>query len=113
MLADEGSHVLKFFLHVSKDEQRVRLQERIDDPKKRWKFNARDLDERARWDEYMAAYAEAIAATSKPHAPRYVVPADRNWYRDLVVSEVLVATMQALGIRPPPSDPAIADLEVQ
>lgn len=112
LLADEGTTIRKFFLHISKDEQRERLQERIDDPKKRWKWNPGDLDERRRWDDYQVAYEEAIAATSTEWAPWYVVPADRNWYRDLVVSEVLVATLDALGIQLPAGDPGIAGIQV-
>ena len=112
LLADEGTTIRKFFLHIGKDEQRQRLQERIDDPKKRWKWNPADLDERRRWDDYQAAYEEAIAATSTEHAPWYVVPADRNWYRDLVVSEVLVETLESLDIRLPEGDSGIAGLQV-
>ncbi len=112
LLADEGTTIRKFFLHIGKDEQRARLQERIDDPKKRWKWNAADLDERQRWDDYQSAYADALAATSTKHAPWYVVPADRNWYRDLVVSEVLVETLEAMQIRLPEGDPAVASIVV-
>jgi PPK2 family polyphosphate:nucleotide phosphotransferase len=112
LLVDEGTHVLKFFLHIGKDEQRERLQERIDEPAKRWKFNAKDLDERQHWDDYMRAYAEALTATSTERAPWYVVPADRNWYRDLIVSQVIVATLESMAIQLPPSDPAIAKLKV-
>lgn len=112
MLAGEGATILKFFLHIGKDEQRQRLQERIDDPKKRWKWNAGDLDERRRWDDYQRAYEDALAATSATHAPWYVVPADRNWYRDLVVSEVIVATLEAMDIRLPAGDPGIDGLQV-
>lgn len=101
MLAAEGTTILKFFLHISKDEQRERLQERIDDPKKRWKFNAGDLEERARWDDYMRAYGDAIAATSTKVAPWYVVPADRNWYRDCVIGSVIVAALEAMDIKMP------------
>ncbi len=112
MLADEGTTIVKFFLHISKDEQRQRLQERIDDPKKRWKWSSRDLDERAHWDDYQAAYEEALAATSTKKAPWFVVPADRNWFRDLVVSEVLVAILQAMDLRLPPVDSSIDGLRV-
>jgi PPK2 family polyphosphate:nucleotide phosphotransferase len=112
MLADEGTHIVKFFLHISKDEQRERMQERIDDPNKRWKFNARDLEERQHWDDYMAAYAEALAATSTGTAPWYVIPADRNWYRDLVVSQILVDTLESLCIELPEADPKVAGLRV-
>lgn len=113
MLVDEGTTICKFFLHISKDEQRERLQERIDDPKKRWKWSSGDLDERARWNDYQQAYAEALAATSTAAAPWYVVPADRNWYRDLVVAEVLVQALESLRIKLPVGDPALAGLRVK
>ena len=112
LLVDEGTTLCKFFLHISKEEQRQRLQERIDDPAKRWKWNAGDLDERARWDDYQVAYAEAIAATSTAQAPWYVVPADRNWYRDLVVAEVLTAALTNLAIRLPTGDPTTATIRI-
>jgi PPK2 family polyphosphate:nucleotide phosphotransferase len=113
MLADEGTVIRKFFLHISKDEQRERLQERVDDPKKRWKFQAGDLHERARWRDYMAAYSEALRATATDFAPWYVVPADRNWYRDLIVAEVLVETLSALDLRLPKGDPGFAGMKVK
>ncbi len=113
LLADEGTVIRKFFLHISKDEQRERLQERVDNPKKRWKWNDGDVQERARWDDYQAAYEDAIAATSTDDAPWYVVPADRNWYRDLVISEVLVQTLEAMQIRLPEGDPGIAGIVVK
>jgi PPK2 family polyphosphate:nucleotide phosphotransferase len=112
MLVDEGATIRKFFLHISKDEQRERQQERIDDPKKRWKWNSGDLDERRRWDDYQQAYEEALAATSTEQAPWYVVPADPNWYRDLVVSEVLVDTLESMKIRRPEGEPGIEGLKV-
>ncbi|MCA8963898.1 MAG: polyphosphate kinase 2 family protein [Planctomycetes bacterium] len=113
LLADEGTVIRKFFLHISKDEQRERLQERIDNPKKRWKWNDGDLQERARWNDYQEAYEEAIVATSTEAAPWYVVPADRNWYRDLVISEVLVHTLEGMHIRLPEGDPDIAGTVVK
>lgn len=112
LLAAEGTTIRKFFLHISKDEQRERLQERIDNPKKRWKWSARDLSERARWDDYQAAYEDALAATSCDEAPWFVVPADRNWFRDLVVSEILVETLEAMDIRLPEGDAGIEGLKV-
>lgn len=112
LLVSEGTTVLKFFLHISKDEQRQRLQERIDDPKKRWKWSSRDLDERARWRDYMTAYEDALSATSTERAPWFVVPADRNWFRDLVVGEILVETLEAMDIRLPPGEPGIEGLQV-
>ncbi len=113
LLVGEGTTIRKFFLHISKDEQRQRLQERIDDPKKRWKWSSRDLDERARWDDYQAAYEDALGATSTAKAPWYVVPADRNWFRDLVVSEILVEALEALQIRRPEGEPGIEGLQVR
>src|ERR1700761_2270904 len=79
LLVDEGTTVIKVFLHISKDEQKKRLQSRLDDPTKRWKFNPEDLAERKFWDDYQVAYAEALSETSTDDAPWYVVPADRKW----------------------------------
>jgi PPK2 family polyphosphate:nucleotide phosphotransferase len=101
MLADEGTTIRKFFLHISRDEQARRLQSRLDDPTKRWKFAKGDLAERARWDDYQAAYQEAISRTSTESAPWYVVPADRKWFRNLVVASVLVETLEGLGLSYP------------
>jgi PPK2 family polyphosphate:nucleotide phosphotransferase len=113
MLADEGTTIRKFFLHISKDEQRLRLQERIDDPKKRWKWSSADLDERAHWNDYQRAYEDALAATSTPQAPWFVIPGDRNWFRNLAVSEILVETLTAMRLRPPAGEPGSEGLTVQ
>jgi PPK2 family polyphosphate:nucleotide phosphotransferase len=88
-LADEGTEIIKIFLHISKEEQRVRQQERIDIPDKNWKFRAKDLEDRARWDEFMVAYADAITKTNTSDAPWYIVPADRKWVRDVAVATIL------------------------
>ncbi len=105
MLAEEGTTIRKFFLHISKDEQAERLQARLDNPQKQWKFSLGDLDERARWDDYTRAYQAMLSQTSTPWAPWYVVPSDRKWYRNLVVASVLVETLEALEMRyPPPED---------
>jgi len=101
MLADEGALILKFYLHISKEEQKRRLQARLDRPDKRWKFNVGDLEERSRWDEYMAAYEAVLSRTSTPWAPWYIVPADRKWYRDVVVGTVLVTALQGLNLEYP------------
>ena len=87
MLTDEGTTMVKVFLHISKDEQRARLQARIDDPAKNWKFRRSDLEVRAQWDEYQDRYEEAITETSTDWAPWYVVPADRKWVRDVAVAD--------------------------
>lgn len=104
MLADEGTTILKFFLHISKDEQRERLQDRLDEPDKNWKFNPGDLDDRALWPRYMEAFGDVLGRTSTDHAPWYVIPADRKWYRDLVVAQILIATLKGLGMEYPPVD---------
>jgi len=101
MLAEEGTTILKFYLNISKDEQKKRLQERLDDPKKRWKFNPEDLKERALWDDYASAYQDAINETSTKWAPWYVIPANHNWYRNLVVASVIVQALEGLNLQYP------------
>lgn len=101
MLADEGTVIRKFFLHISRDEQRARLESRLADPSKHWKFEMGDVNERRLWDEYQEAYERLLARTSTEEAPWYVVPADRKWYRNLVVSTVLIETLAGLGMRYP------------
>src|SRR3954452_25108201 len=101
LLADEGTTVLKCFLHVSPEEQRRRFEERVSDPTKRWKYNPGDEETNRRYDEFTAAYEDAIGATSTEHAPWYVVPADRNWLRNLAVATVLVEALRRLDPRFP------------
>jgi PPK2 family polyphosphate:nucleotide phosphotransferase len=96
MLVDEGTTVLKVFLNVSRDEQRTRLQERIDDPEKRWKFRRDDLKVRERFDDWVAAWDDAVTATSTDWAPWYVVPADRNWLKALAVAELVVDALERI-----------------
>ena len=112
LLADEGTVVVKCMLHISADEQKVRLQERIDDPTKRWKFRPGDLDDRKRWDEFQAAYEDALTETSTEWAPWYVIPGDRNWVRDVAVLNVLVHHLAKLDPQYPKADPAIVGLKV-
>ena len=107
LLADEGVTILKFFLHVSKDEQRRRLQARLDDPTKNWKFNVGDLKERGRWDDYQQAFEDALRRCSTDHAPWYVVPADRKWFRNWVVSDTLVRTLKKLNLKFPDPEPGL------
>ena len=113
MLADEGTTMVKVFLHISKDEQRQRLQSRIDDPNKNWKFKTADLDVRKQWDDYQKAYEEVITKTSTDHAPWFVVPADRKWVRDVAVSTLLVEALRRLDPKLPPADPKLAGLVVE
>lgn len=104
LLAENGTTILKFFLHIDKEEQKERLQARLDDPSKTWKFRLGDLEERKLWDQYQQAYEDAINKTSTEHAPWYVVPANRKWYRDLVISTVLVNTLKDLKMKYPESE---------
>ena len=96
-LFENGIIILKFFLHISKEEQKKRFLKRIDDPSKNWKFSQADVSERAHWDEYQNAYEEAISATSKKFAPWFVIPSDKKWFARLVVSEIIVEQMGALN----------------
>jgi PPK2 family polyphosphate:nucleotide phosphotransferase len=97
-LTRNGTRILKFFLHVSKEEQRKRFLERIEEPAKRWKFSMGDVAERKLWDKYMAAYEDMIRQTSRPEAPWFVVPADHKWFTRMVVAGSLVQELQALGL---------------
>jgi len=106
-LVKNDTTILKFFLHISKDEQRQRLQERARDPKKHWKFNLGDLKERRLWAKYQRTYQDAIEATSTKHAPWYVVPANHKWYRNWVVSKLIVETLQDMKLKFPPPPPGI------
>lgn len=112
LLTETGTVVCKFMLHISKDEQRERLQERLDDPTKRWKFAAGDLDVRRQWDAYQAAYADMISATGTPWAPWTVVPANAKTHRNLMIATLLKRTLEGMGLRYPPDDPALAGLRV-
>ena len=103
-LVDEGTAIVKIMLHISKDEQKERLEARLADPAKLYKFNPSDLDTRALWDDYMVAYQDAIAETSTDAAPWYVVPADRKWYRNLAISRILIDTIEGLDLEFPEPD---------
>lgn len=100
-LAENGTHILKFFLNVSKEEQKQRFLSRIDEPEKNWKFSASDVKERGHWDDYMKAYEEAISATSTENAPWYVVPADKKWFTRLAVSEIIVKKLESMNLHYP------------
>lgn len=113
LLTESGTTIVKFFLHISKDEQRERLQARLDDPAKRWKFRSGDLEDRALWSDYQAAYAEAIGRTSTAAAPWYLIPANRKWFRDLAIASVLVQTLEGLKLRLPEVEPGLERLRIQ
>ncbi|HEY0007317.1 MAG TPA: polyphosphate kinase 2 family protein [Tepidisphaeraceae bacterium] len=108
LLADEGTTIIKFFLHISREEQAERMRARLDDPTKNWKFNPGDLEERKLWDDYQAAYEDVLSKCSTEAAPWYVIPADKKWYRNYAISEVLRHTLEALK---PKFPPPLADLE--
>jgi PPK2 family polyphosphate:nucleotide phosphotransferase len=103
-LARSGTAVIKFFLHVSKEEQKRRFLSRLDEPEKHWKFSAGDVKEREHWDEYMEAYEDCIAHTSTEQAPWYVIPADHKWYMRLAVSEIIVQRLEELNLAYPEVD---------
>jgi PPK2 family polyphosphate:nucleotide phosphotransferase len=111
LLADEGTVQVKVFLHISSEEQRKRLQERLDDPEKRWKFRPEDLDDRRLWDEFQAAYEEVIRETSTDWAPWHVVPADRKWVRNVAVAELLVDTLERMDPQLP--SPTFEELTIE
>jgi PPK2 family polyphosphate:nucleotide phosphotransferase len=112
MLVDEGTALVKVFLNVSREEQRARLQERIDDPEKRWKFRRDDLDVLERYDDWVVAWDDALTETSTEWAPWYVVPADRNWLKALAVAELLRATLERLDPRLPAPEAGLDGLRI-
>lgn len=112
MLTETGTVICKFLLHISKDEQRQRLQERLDDPTKNWKFALGDLEVRKQWDAYQRAYSDAIAATGTTWAPWTIVPADSKTHRDLMIATVMKQVLQGLKLRYPPTDPALKNIKV-
>jgi PPK2 family polyphosphate:nucleotide phosphotransferase len=114
LLAANGTTIVKFFLAIDKDEQRERFQARYDDPTKRWKFSMGDLAERKRWDDYQAAFDDALSRTSTADAPWYVIPANRKWFRNLAVADILADTIADLEPRyPPVADDVPADLVIE
>lgn len=113
MLADNGVVIRKFFLHISKEEQRQRLQERLDDPRKNWKFNPDDIRERERWSDYKRAYEEALSRCSTEKAPWFVIPANKKWFRNLAVSAILVETLEALAPQFPKPMPGISKIRIR
>ena len=112
LLAETGTIIVKFFLHISKEEQKERLQDRLDDPSEHWKFRAGDLEARRKWEEYTVAYQDALNECSTPHAPWYIVPADYKWYRNLLVSAVIAEKLRALHLEWPPLEPEAEGLEI-
>lgn len=112
LLANEGTVVLKFFLHISKDYQKKRLQRRLERPDKHWKFTPSDLNDRKHWDHYMQSYSEAIEHCSTSHAPWYIVPGERRWYRDLIVLQAIVSALESLQMSYPKADFDASTIEI-
>jgi PPK2 family polyphosphate:nucleotide phosphotransferase len=113
LLTDAGTTIVKFFLWIDRDEQKARLQARIDDPKKNWKFKLGDLAERKLWDDYVAAYEDVLNRCSTAAAPWYVIPANRKWFRNLAVADILADTIDALKPRYPPASEEISGVVVE
>lgn len=113
LLADNGATIVKFFLHISKEEQKERLEKRRDDKSKNWKFNPGDLKERDKWDEYMEAYEDAINKCNTARAPWHIVPANKKWYRNLVISARLVEALESLDMKYPPAPEGLEQIVIQ
>jgi PPK2 family polyphosphate:nucleotide phosphotransferase len=110
LLAESGTLIIKFFLHISKEEQLTRFAQRLDDPNRNWKISESDYSERALWDDYIAAFEDAIGATSTKHAPWYVIPSNHKWFRNLAVSQIMADTMEDLKLAFPPPAVNLADI---
>jgi PPK2 family polyphosphate:nucleotide phosphotransferase len=113
LLAEEGTTILKFYLHINLEEQKERLQARLDEPHKNWKFSKGDLAERALWDQYQAAYQEAIGQTSTEHAPWYIIPANRKWYRNLVISTIIIDKLKSLNMAYPAPEEGLEGIVIE
>jgi len=113
LLADSGTTIVKCFLHISKDTQRQRLQARIDDPTKHWKFDVSDLDARKLWDDYQQAYSMALGATSTDYAPWYIIPGDSKTHRNVMVAELVLRTMQDMKLEYPPAKESLKGVKVE
>jgi PPK2 family polyphosphate:nucleotide phosphotransferase len=112
LLADSGTTILKFFLHISKEEQKERFEARLADPAKNWKFSMGDVEERAYWDDYQRAFEVALSRCSTPWAPWYVIPANHKWYRNLAISRVIVGALENLDMQYPPPLPNAGEIVV-
>jgi len=110
LLADEGTTIAKFYLHISKDEQKERLQSRLDEPDKNWKFSTGDIEERKLWNDYQMAFADMLGETSTEYAPWYVIPANRKWFRNLLISRIVVGALDRLDMAFPAPEDGLADL---
>ena len=112
LLAATGTTILKFYLHISKEEQKERLEARLADPTRHWKFSVEDLAKRKQWDDYMVAYKDVLSQCSKDHAPWFAIPSDQKWYRNLAIARVLVSTLAKMDPQYPPAEPGIENLRI-
>lgn len=113
MLTDEGATILKFYLHINLEEQKERLQARLDEPTKNWKFSKADLEERKYWEQYTKAFEEALEKTSTETAPWYVIPANRKWYRNLVISSIIIEKLKELDMTYPESEDGLGKIIIE
>ena len=113
MLHDNGTRILKFYLHISPEEQLERFAQRLDDPMRHWKISEGDYSERKLWRDYMEAYEEAMERTSTEHAPWYVIPSDHKWFRNLAISEILADTLEYMDLKLPPAEVDIAEIRLK
>jgi PPK2 family polyphosphate:nucleotide phosphotransferase len=112
LLADGGTKILKFFLHISKDEQRKRFESRLQEPHKRWKFSLGDLPVREQWDDYMEAYEAVLERTNTDYAPWHIIPANNKWYRNFVIARVIVETLDAMNLKYPEPEDNLDDVKI-
>jgi polyphosphate kinase 2 (PPK2 family) len=110
MLVQNGTKILKFFLHISPEEQLSRFEQRLDDPARHWKISESDYSERELWSKYVEAYQDALALTSTKRAPWYIIPANHKWFRNLAVSQIIADSMEEMGLKLPPTHVDIADI---
>lgn len=113
LLVENGTTILKFYLHISKEEQRERLQARLDDPQKYWKVNPEDLKERGYWDDYRKAYEDVFGHCSQKHAPWYVIPANKKWYRNVVISQIIIEVLEGLKMQYPKSQYDLSKMKLE
>ena len=110
MLCNNGTHILKFYLHIDPEEQLARFKQRLDDPARHWKISESDYSERKLWPQYVKAFEEAMQETSTRHAPWFVIPANHKWFRDLAISQIVASTMEGMGLKLPPTQVDLADI---
>ncbi len=113
LLSETGTRILKFYLHISKDEQKKRFLQRLEDPRKHWKFSLHDIEKRKQWDDYMSAYEDALTRCTTSWAPWHVIPANQKWYRNLAILRVIVQTLRDMNPRYPPGETGLLDVTIE